>query len=60
MTSLALQGLHRGASGVLARRVQDDTRVAPARLLLLLALIFRRVMKRYPHMWDEAPADDPA
>jgi hypothetical protein len=37
-----LQGLHRGASGVLARRVQDDTRVAPARLLLLLALILSR------------------
>jgi hypothetical protein len=27
-------------------------------LLLLLALIIWRVTKRYPHMWDEAPADD--
>jgi hypothetical protein len=27
-------------------------------LLLLLALIIWRVTKRYPHMWDEAPADE--
>ena len=27
-------------------------------LLLLLAWIIRRVTKRYPHMWDEAPADE--
>ena len=27
-------------------------------LLLLLALIIWRVTKRYPHMWDETPADD--
>jgi hypothetical protein len=26
-------------------------------LLLLLALIIWRVTKKYPHMWDEAPAD---
>jgi hypothetical protein len=29
-------------------------------LLLLLALIIWRVTKRYPHMWDEAPADEAA
>lgn len=27
-------------------------------LLLLLALIIWRVTKRYPHMWEEAPADE--
>ena len=27
-------------------------------LVIVLALIIRRVMKRYPHMWDEAPADE--
>lgn len=29
-------------------------------LLLVLALIVRRVMKKHPHMWDEAPADEAA
>jgi hypothetical protein len=27
-------------------------------LVLLLAFIIRRVTKRHPHMWDEAPVDD--
>jgi hypothetical protein len=27
-------------------------------LLLVLALIVWRVTRRYPHMWDEAPADE--
>jgi hypothetical protein len=27
-------------------------------LLVVLALIVWRVTKRYPHMWDEAPADE--
>ena len=27
-------------------------------LLILLALVIRYAMKRYPHMWDEAPADE--
>jgi hypothetical protein len=27
-------------------------------LLLMLALIIRRVTKRHPHIWDEAPSDD--
>jgi len=27
-------------------------------LLVLLALIVRHVMKKHPHMWDEAPADE--
>ena len=27
-------------------------------LLIVLALIIRSVMRRYPHMWDEAPADE--
>jgi len=29
-------------------------------LLILLALVIRCVMKRYPPMWDEAPADETA
>ena len=27
-------------------------------LLILFGLVVRYVTKRYPHMWDEAPADD--
>jgi amino acid transporter len=27
-------------------------------LVVLLALVVRRLTKRYPHMWDEAPADE--
>jgi hypothetical protein len=27
-------------------------------LLLLLGLTIRRVAKRHPHMWDEAPPDE--
>jgi protein-S-isoprenylcysteine O-methyltransferase Ste14 len=27
-------------------------------LLVVAALIVRRVMRRHPHMWDEAPADE--
>jgi cell division protein FtsW (lipid II flippase) len=27
-------------------------------LLILLAFVIRYVSKRYPHMWDEAPADE--
>jgi ABC-type uncharacterized transport system YnjBCD permease subunit len=27
-------------------------------LLVVVALIVRRVMRRHPHMWDEAPADE--
>jgi hypothetical protein len=27
-------------------------------LLILLALVIRYATKRYPHMWDEAPADE--
>jgi hypothetical protein len=29
-------------------------------LLAVLALVIRRVMKRFPHMWDEAPPDEVA
>jgi len=29
-------------------------------LLILLALVIRYAMKRFPHMWDEAPADESA
>jgi protein-S-isoprenylcysteine O-methyltransferase Ste14 len=29
-------------------------------LLVLLALVIRYAMKRYPHMWDEAPAEETA
>jgi len=27
-------------------------------LLILFGLVIRYAMKRYPHMWDESPADD--
>ena len=29
-------------------------------LLVVLALVIRRVTKRYPHLWDEEPADETA
>jgi fatty acid desaturase len=28
-------------------------------LVLALVLIVRHLTRRYPHMWDEAPPDDP-
>jgi amino acid transporter len=28
-------------------------------LLVVLGLVIRRLTKRHPHMWDEAPADAP-
>ena len=27
-------------------------------LLIVLGLVIRLVAKKYPHMWDEAPADE--
>ena len=27
-------------------------------LLIVLALVIRLVTKKYPHLWDEAPADE--
>jgi hypothetical protein len=29
-------------------------------LVILMALVVRRVTKKHPHMWDEAPADETA
>jgi amino acid transporter len=29
-------------------------------LLILVALLVRRLTRTHPHMWDEAPADEPA